>query len=109
MNCCKMLLAGSMRAKYFEVRQTPSWPSHLLAVGPLGMGFPSASMKRISPKFTSRMLDSILARSPTTTQTMLSGWITVWRRHPDRLSSTLGSYLPWCHNNRHAIEIAQDP
>jgi len=73
MNCCNMPLAGSMRAEYFEVPQTPSWPSHPLAVGPLGMGFPSVSMKRISPKSNSRTPDSISARSPTTTQTVLSG------------------------------------
>ena len=40
------------------------------------IGFPSASMKRTSPYPSSRMPLSILARSPTTTHTRLSGWTT---------------------------------
>src|SRR6185295_14399361 len=42
-------------------------------VGPNGL--PSASMRRISPKPRLRTPCSILARSPTTTQTSRSGWM----------------------------------
>ena len=45
-------------------------------------GFPSASMSLISPSFSSRIPASIFDRSPTTTQTRLSGWITAFAAAP---------------------------